>query len=122
MLFDQLFFRHWDSWKTGKKSHLFIVKILPSKKNSRHVPASDETNTTDNDLDTTIKDVMHSMPDFDCPIPPFGGSEDFVWSPDGKQIAFCTQGVASREKPWHTNTHIYTYDWTLEGFDFDDIV
>ena len=44
----------------------------------------------------------------DCPVPPFGGSEQFNWSPDGKQFAFTMKNV----KDWaeSTNSDVYLID------------
>ena len=30
----------------------------------------------------------------DCPVPPFGGSEQFNWSPDGKEIAYTLKDLS----------------------------
>jgi Tol biopolymer transport system component len=63
-IFDKLPFRVWNSWKDGKRSHLFV---LPSKGGSS--------------LDITPGD-------FDSPPIDLGGVWSYSWSPDSREIAF----------------------------------
>ena len=83
MLFDHLFVRHWDTWSDGTRNHLFSYP-LPGG------PA---------------RDLMAAM-DADCPSKPFGGSEEFAASPDGKTVAFSVKNVG-REEAWSTNFDLY---------------
>ena len=63
-IFERLPYRVWNSWKDGKRSHLFIL------------PTSGGT----------TKDVTPG--DFDTPPIDLGGNWDFAFSPDSKEIAF----------------------------------
>ena len=89
--FDRLFIRHWDAWEDGKRSHLFV---LPVKQDSMAGwKAAGEP-----------LDLMWGV-DADCPTKPFGGAEEFGWSPDGKEIAYTAQmpdGIA-----WSTDLNVY---------------
>ncbi len=82
-LYDHLFIRHWDRWKDGRRSHLFVV-------------SSDGRNPVD---------VMKSM-DADSPSKPFGGPEEITFTPDGKSIVF-TARDAGRAEPWSTDFDLY---------------
>ncbi|RMF68700.1 MAG: S9 family peptidase [Calditrichaeota bacterium] len=82
-LYDHLFIRHWDRWKDGRRSHLFVV-------------SSDGRNPVD---------VMKSM-DADSPSKPFGGPEEITFTPDGKSIVF-TARDAGRTEPWSTDFDLY---------------
>ena len=64
-VFDGLMFRHWNAWKGGRFSHLFLV------------PA---------DASQPPRDVTPGAAD----VPPFslGGPDDYAFSPDGKELAF----------------------------------
>ena len=83
---DGLMYRHWNAWHDYKYSHLHIAPIQ-----------DDGTIGEATDLLEGIK--------ADCPVPPFGGSEQFNWSPDGKEIAYTIKNV----KDWaqSTNSDVY---------------
>ncbi len=84
MVFDRLFIRHWDRWKDGRRSHLFALSA---------------------DGSGTPRDLMLGM-DADAPSKPFGGPEEWTFSPDGKGVVF-TARVAGREEAWSTNFDLY---------------
>jgi dipeptidyl aminopeptidase/acylaminoacyl peptidase len=108
MTFDRLFIRHWDAWFEGKRSHIFVV---PVRKRDATNSASREPTKSDNDsagaewdLAGLPIDVMKGV-DGDCPVKPFGGVEEFAWSPDGKEIAYTTQ--IGSDEAWSTNHNIF---------------
>jgi dipeptidyl aminopeptidase/acylaminoacyl peptidase len=86
--YDQLFVRHWDTWWDGRRNVLFTVAL-----------GSDGTATG-----TPV--ALSGKLDANVPSTPFGGSEEYAFSPDGARIAF-TARVAGREEAWSTNLDIY---------------
>jgi dipeptidyl aminopeptidase/acylaminoacyl peptidase len=90
--FNRLFVRHWDAWEDGKRSHIFA---LPVKKDKSSAWQSDGEPL----------DLMKGV-DADCPTKPFGGSEEFAFSPDGKEIAYTAQ--LPDDIAWSTDLNIYT--------------
>lgn len=84
-IYDKLPVRHWDSWEDEYKSHLFIVPV------DGGIPV----------------DVMQDEP-FDVPDPPFGGSEQYAWSPDSKEIAYTCK--KDKDYALSTNTDIFIYN------------
>ncbi|HMG13665.1 MAG TPA: hypothetical protein VK571_10825, partial [Gemmatimonadaceae bacterium] len=81
---DNLLYRHWTEWTASTRSHLFIV-------------SSDGTG---------LRDVTAGVK-YDVPPGPFGGSEAYAFSPDGKQLAY-TAKDQGRADAWSTDLNVYT--------------
>jgi dipeptidyl aminopeptidase/acylaminoacyl peptidase len=82
-IYEKLFIRHWDTWKDGRRSHIFIMPVAGGE------PI----------------DVMKGL-DADSPSKPFGGMEEIAFTPDGKALVF-TARDAGREEAWSTNFDLY---------------
>ncbi len=94
-LYDRLFIRHWDTWKDGRRAHVFVAPIPHD---------ADDLISFHPDGQPPI-DVMRGM-DADCPNKPFGGPEDFTFTPDGRSIVFSARD-AGRNEPWSTDFDLY---------------
>ncbi len=89
VLFDNLFVRHWDTWADGRRSRLFVA-ALPA---AGAQPATSAVSLTD-----TL--------DGDAPSKPFGGADEYTWSPDGKSLV-ASMRVQPKGEPWSTNFDLY---------------
>lgn len=90
-IYDALDYRHWDSWNEGMFNHVFYRE---NKEGSNGI------------------DLMKDEP-FHSPQKPFGGDEDFVWSPDGKSIVYVSKKKKGTDFATSTNTDLYEYN--IEG-------
>jgi dipeptidyl aminopeptidase/acylaminoacyl peptidase len=87
MRYDGLDYRHWDTWNDGSYNHVFYRDI---KTGSVEI------------------DIMAGE-SFNCPQKPFGGNEDFIWSPEGSSIVYVSKKLKGTQAANSTNTDIYVY-------------
>jgi len=83
LVYDQLFVRHWDTWKDGRRSHLFTLPVAGGEP-----------------VDVT------SGFDADVPLKPFGGAEDYAFTPDSKGLVFVCRNVG-RSEAWSTDVDLW---------------
>ena len=82
-IYDQTFIRHWDTWKDGRRSHLFVIPSTGGQP----------------------LDLMAGM-DADTPSKPFGGPEEITFTPDGKELIFTARNAGKKES-WSTDFNLY---------------
>lgn len=89
VVYDGLFVRHWDTWADGRRSRLFVAALPEGKAK----PVSSATSLTD-------------RLDGDAPSKPFGGADEYTWSPDGASVVAAIR-VAGKGEAWSTNFDLY---------------
>jgi dipeptidyl aminopeptidase/acylaminoacyl peptidase len=88
-IYDGLDYRHWDTWNNGTHNHVFFS----FDKGDKAAPT----------------DIMKGEP-YDSPQKPFGGDEDYIWSPDSKKIIYVCKKKAGTAYAISTNTDLYEYN------------
>ncbi len=89
-VYDQLNYRHWDTWEDGAYEHPFIGDVV-------------------NNEVVNEKDMLSGLA-FDCPTKPFGGEEDVIFTPDSRGVVYVTKKLAGNNYALSTNTDIYLYE------------
>ncbi|MBC5839192.1 S9 family peptidase [Flavobacterium muglaense] len=87
-IYDGLDYRHWDTWNEGKFNHVFY------KENKEGATG----------IDLLKGEAFHS------PQKPFGGDEDYIWSPDSKSILYVAKKKTGTQYAISTDTNIYEYN------------
>jgi len=77
---EDLFARHWDTWRDGKRSHLLVVRAGGGE-------------------------VLDLTPGADSVPPIVLGHEDWAASPDGREACFSRKGAA--DEAWSTNADLF---------------
>ena len=89
-IFDNLNYRHWDTYEDGNFDHVMLSPLI-------------------NGIAGEAIDLMPGEA-FDCPQKPFGGNEDYVWNPNSKEVVYCTKKKYGTAYAISTNTDLYSYN------------
>jgi dipeptidyl aminopeptidase/acylaminoacyl peptidase len=88
---NDLMYRHWDHYDDHMKRHLFVHFI-----------------NTNGYVEPRGVDILDGEP-FDGILPPFGGTEQFAISNDGKTIVYTSKKLKGKEFATSTNSELYEY-------------
>jgi dipeptidyl aminopeptidase/acylaminoacyl peptidase len=85
-VFTHLLYRHWNAYKEGKRTHIFVqwADPLPEFKVS-----SDETKRLPGNMELYFPQDL-TRGDYDAPVFSLGGQDDYAFSPDGQEICYAS--------------------------------
>lgn len=86
-VYDHLFVCHLDTWNDGQLAQLFSAPLDAEKRAGAMTPLSGKIRAN-------------------VPSKPFGGDEEFAFSPDGSRLVFAAR-LTNHEEPWSTNFDLY---------------
>lgn len=88
VVYDELFVRHWDTFKDGTISQLYVARL-------------------GDDGQLPVEPVRVSRGDIgDTPSKPFGDASEYAFSPDSKSIVYSLKKSGSQQT-WSTNFDLY---------------
>jgi dipeptidyl aminopeptidase/acylaminoacyl peptidase len=74
LVFDRLLYRHWNAYKAGKRSHIFLIPVPLA---NAELP------------DRVFRRPLDLTPgDYDAPVFSLGGQDNYAFSPDGQEICY----------------------------------
>lgn len=89
MVINELMYKHWDRY-VRSVPHPFIANF-------------------DGSQVTNARDILDGQP-YESPICPFGGIEEFAWSPDSKSLAYVMRKKTGRDYAISTDSDIFLYN------------
>ncbi len=91
LVFDRLLYRHWNAYKAGKRSHIFVTEVCggTAEGGCPHMVYRDLT-----------------PGDYDAPEFSLGGQDDYAFSPDGQEI--CYTSNHDKVEATSTNNDLWT--------------
>jgi dipeptidyl aminopeptidase/acylaminoacyl peptidase len=98
-IFTRLLYRHWNAYKEGKRSHIFVVSAINGRPN-----VGDQLRPVPRDL---------TPGDHDAPVFSLGGQDDYAFSPDGQEM--CYTSNHDKNEAASTNNDLWTVPVNFPG-------
>jgi dipeptidyl aminopeptidase/acylaminoacyl peptidase len=99
LIFERLLYRHWNAYKEGKRSHIFVIFASEEPKVVSEHDGVKQLKPLTPALDLTPGD-------YDAPEFSLGGQDDYAFSPDGQEI--CYTSNHDKVEATSTNNDLWT--------------
>src|SRR5216684_2015948 len=103
-VFTRLLYRHWNAYKNGKRSHIFVVDV------DEGTIAGQLGGTTGADMRmSSARDLTPG--DYDAPVFSLGGQDNYTFSPDGQEICYTSnhdknEAASTNNGLWIVPVHV----------------
>jgi dipeptidyl aminopeptidase/acylaminoacyl peptidase len=101
LIFTHLLYRHWNAYKEGKKTHIFVVGVTWTTAKPGPIPA----------IRWPPRDLTPG--DYDAPVFSLGGQDDYAFSPNGQEICYASNH--DPEPAISTNNDLFTVPVNVEA-------
>ena len=137
-IFTHLLYRHWNAYKEGKRTHLFVVPVegctttdhvgagalaRPAERSSAvsgepsspaRVGAPGPTRDGEGSNSCSIaRDLTPG--DYDAPVFSLGGQDDYAFSPDGKELCYASNHEAMPAASTNNDLFTVPVDWPADA-------
>jgi dipeptidyl aminopeptidase/acylaminoacyl peptidase len=108
LIFDHLLYRHWNAYKEGKRSHIFVV---PSSGPYRDLPKASAQKPSPGDSMPLPSPRDLTPGDYDAPVFSLGGQDNYAFSPDGQEICYTSnhdknEAASTNNDLWIVPVHV----------------
>ncbi|MGA7648187.1 MAG: S9 family peptidase, partial [Terriglobales bacterium] len=86
IIFDRLLYRHWNAYKRGLRTHLFLIGPIDDRPPAIVVGADTIAVVGNIGVVPFLRDLTPG--DYDAPPFSLGGQDDYAFSPDGQEICY----------------------------------
>jgi dipeptidyl aminopeptidase/acylaminoacyl peptidase len=89
LVFTHLLYRHWNAYKEGKRTHLFVIATDAISNPHEGAPPLSPPLGQGGVVDFRVaRDLTPG--DYDAPVFSLGGQDDYAFSPDGQEICYAS--------------------------------
>jgi dipeptidyl aminopeptidase/acylaminoacyl peptidase len=93
-IFTRLLYRHWNAYKEGKRTHIFVTSVPPQG-------VYDQFQWAPHDL---------TPGDYDSPVFSLGGQDNYAFSPDGQELCYASnhdkvEAISTNNDLWIVPVH-----------------
>ncbi len=94
LIFDHLLYRHWNAFKAGKRTHIFVVEAgapYPQRTGPKPETGQNAAGAPGSGSIGPLRTPRDLTPgDYDAPVFSLGGQDDYAFSPDGQEICYAS--------------------------------
>jgi dipeptidyl aminopeptidase/acylaminoacyl peptidase len=99
LIFDRLLYRHWNAYKAGKRSHIFVIEV----------PKGNSNVTIVTHILQAPRDLTPG--DYDAPVFSLGGQDNYAFSPDGQEVCYTSnhdkvEAASTNNDLWIVPVHV----------------